>query len=139
MEDMNRRFALALGLTVATTPVLAFAAPAAAATYGPDEGQEVQPGVRLIDLGKRDSMISAYKTISMLDLVFQPGAVFPESPMEHDMVCQVTEGELQIKQGSMEFAVKPGDVYSCGKGTPEQSTNAGDAVAVMRVIELHAS
>jgi hypothetical protein len=39
----------------------------------------------------------------------------------------------------MEFTVAAGDVYSCGKGTPEQATNAGDAVAVMRAIELHAS
>ena len=116
MEDMNRRSAIALGLTAATLPILGLPTPAAAAAYGPDEGQEVHPGIRVIELGKRESMIAAYKEIALIDLVFQPAAVYPDEAMMHDMVCQVTDGELQIKQGSMEFAVKPGDIYSCGKG-----------------------
>ena len=136
--ELHRRSAIALGVTVAATPIIAFSGTASAAHYAADEGKEMVPGIRLVELGTRDSMIPAFKTIVMFDLVFAPGAVFPEAPMDHDMVCQVTEGELQIKQGDIEFTVSPGDVYSCGKGTPEQATNSGGEVAVMRVIELHA-
>ena len=106
--------------------------------YPDDAGSEVMPGIRLVELGKRESAIAAYKEIAMLDLIFAPGAVYPEEAMQHDMVCQCIEGELQIKQGTNEFSIKPGDVYSCGKGTPEQATNAGSEAAVMRVIEMHA-
>lgn len=140
MEQMNRRSALALGVTAAATPLLSFGTPAVAATYAADEGKELFPGVRAVELGDRPSMVSAYKTISMLDVVFQPGAVFPEGdPMEHDMVCHVSEGELQVKQGDMEFPVKTGEVWSCGKGsTTEGATNTGSGVSVMRVIYLKA-
>ena len=63
MEDMNCRSAVALGLTVAAaTPLVALATPAVAAMYGPDEGKEYHPGVRVIMLGKRDSMISGLQT-----------------------------------------------------------------------------
>jgi len=137
---MDRRSALAIGLTMAATPLLASATPAAAKTYGPNDGKELFKGVRLVELGKRDSEIRAYKTVEMIDVVFQPGGTFPlGQPMEHDMVCQVTQGELQVKQGSKEFAVKEGGVWSCGKGsTTEGATNSGKVVAVMRTIYLKA-
>jgi len=136
MEDIDRRSALAFGLTVAATPMLAWPTPARAETYGPEDGKELFPGVRLVDLGKRESTIPAYKNIAMADVIFQPGGIYPEEVMPNDSVCHVTEGELQIKQGSVEFTCKKGDVYSCGKGTKEQATNAGNAVAVMRAIDL---
>jgi len=136
MDFIDRRSTLLLG--AAAVGIVALPKRAAAAMYGGDAGSEIMPGIRLVELGKRDSMISAYKEIAMLDLIFAPGAVYPEEAMQHDMVCQCVEGELQIKQGTMEFSVKPGDVYSCGKGTTEQATNAGSGPAVMRVVEMHA-
>jgi hypothetical protein len=45
MEAVNRRSTLALGLTVAARPLIAWATPAAAQTYGPEEGEEIAPGV----------------------------------------------------------------------------------------------
>jgi len=138
MININRRSAMALGVTIAATPLVAGSVPASARTYGPDEGKELFPGVRLIELGKRDSNIAAYKTVEMIDVVFQPGSDFPVGePMEHDMVCQVTTGELQVKAGDQEFAAKEGDVWSCGKAsTKEGATNKGSEVAVMRVVYL---
>jgi quercetin dioxygenase-like cupin family protein len=140
MHSINRRSAMALGVTVAATPLIAGSLPAIAKTYGPDEGKELFPGVRVVELGKRDSNIGAYKTVEMVDVVFQPGADFPVGEvMEHDMACQVTTGELQVKAGEQEFAAKEGDVWSCGKGsTKEGATNKGSEVAVMRVIYLKA-
>ena len=87
-------------------------------------------------LGKRDSMISAYKTVQFSDTVFQPGSTWPDEAMPNDMVCTVIEGELEIKQGDMKFTCKGGDVYACGKGTHEEATNKGTVPAVMRVIDL---
>lgn len=137
MNEISRRSALALGATAAASPMIAWVSPAAAQT----EGEEIFPGVRVVTLGTRESAISAYKTVEMIDVVFQPGAVFPVGePMENDMVCQVTEGELQVTAGDMEFAAKPGDVWSCGKdSTTEGATNNGTVPAVMRTIYLKAA
>jgi ethanolamine utilization protein EutQ (cupin superfamily) len=92
----------------------------------------------IVTLGTRESMIKAYNTVEMIDVVFQPGAEFPiGEPMEHDMVCMVTEGELQVKAGDMEFAAKPGDVWSCGKAsTTEAAKNSGSVPAIMRTVYL---
>ena len=140
MQDINRRSALALGATVVATPMIAWATPAAAQKYGPTDGQEIFPGVRLVKLATRDARITGYKTVFMEDVVFQPkGAVPLGDVMADDMVCTVTEGELLVTAGDMEFTAKEGDVWSCGKGsTKEAATNNGAVVAVMRVINLKA-
>src|SRR5687767_14999566 len=107
MQDINRRSALALGATVVATPMIAWATPAAAQKYGPTDGQEIFPGVRLVKLATRDARITGYKTVFMEDVVFQPkGAVPLGDVMADDMVCTVTEGELQIEAGDMKFAAK---------------------------------
>jgi quercetin dioxygenase-like cupin family protein len=137
MEDLNRRSAMALGLTAAAaTPLAALATPAVAEMYGPEEGKEFHPGVRVVMLGKRDSMIKAYKEVQLSDAVFQPGSTWPDEPMPNDMVCTVIEGELEITQGDVKFTCKSGDVYSCGKDTHESATNKGTVAAVMRTIDL---
>ena len=136
MEDITRRSAMALGVTVAATPLLAEATPAKAEMYGPEDGKEYHPGVRVVMLGNRASMIPAYKTVQLSDTVFQPGSTWPDEPMPNDMVCTVIEGELEITQGDMKFTCKSGDVYSCGKDTHEEATNKGTVAAVMRVVDL---
>jgi quercetin dioxygenase-like cupin family protein len=137
MKDMDRRSVMALGLTVAAaTPLVALATPAVAAMYGPEEGKEYHPGVRVIMLGNRESTIAAYKQIQMSDTVFQPGSTWPDEPMPNDMVCTVIEGELEITQGDTKFMCKAGDVYSCGKDVHESATNKGTVAAVMRAIDL---
>ena len=47
---------------------------AAAQSSGPPEGREVAPGVRRVDYSKRATMIPNYKTVSMRDTIYQPGA-----------------------------------------------------------------
>jgi hypothetical protein len=72
MEDIDRRSALAIGLTTAVAlPALLTPTPAFAQRYRPDEGKELAPGVRRIDLSKRASEIPAYATVSMRDIVYQ--------------------------------------------------------------------
>ena len=87
MTDINRRSALALGLAAtAATPLLISADPAVAKEYGPNDGKELAPGVRIVELGTFKSDIPAYKSINLVDIVFQPGAVVPETMRRRD-VC----------------------------------------------------
>ena len=138
MENINRRSVLAFGFATAVTlPVLLPPTPASAQRYRPDEGQEIAPGVRRVDLTKRASEIPAYATVAMRDIVYQPGAKSDNPSMANDMVCHCLEGELQVSQGpDKQFVAKTGDVWSCMKGMPETNVNSGSTVAIMRVIDL---
>ena len=107
MQDMDRRLVLGLGLAAST---LALPTAASAQTYEPDEGREIGPGVRVVELGERESMLAAYKMLKMRDLVLQPGAKTPESDMQNDMICHITEGELSVTQNGNTFSVNKGDV-----------------------------
>jgi len=137
MESMDRRLVLGFGLA---SSALVLPTVAAAQTYGPDEGKEVGPGVRVVDLGERESIISAYKMIKLRDVVIQPGAKTPDNEMKNDMVCHMTEGELAVVQNGKGFTVKKGDAWTCAKGiTTEGTQNKGSVVAIMRVIDLMTS
>lgn len=138
MQDFDRRSAFALGLTAASTALLAAPpSPAAAQTSGPTEGRELGPGVRLVDLGQRASVLPAYKTLRMRDVIVQPGASTPEREMMNDMLCHMTEGELAVVQNDQRFTARKGDVWACAKGISTEGTrNAGTTVAVMRIIDL---
>ena len=141
MEDIQRRSTVMLGLAAATA---ALAAPRAASaetygpSYGPDDGQQRAPGVRMVaDISKRPSELSDYKTVSMRDIIYQPGAKTASPTMANDMVCHCLDGELHIDHGGgKQFVAKKGDVWTCAKGMPENATNNGSTVAIMRVIDL---
>jgi len=134
MRDMDRRSMLGLGVLAST---LAFSTTAMAQTYGPTAGKELAPGVRQVDLGERDTSIAGYKKIRMRDIVIAAGAKTPEREMMNDMLCHMTEGELVVVQNKKEFTVKRGDVWSCAKSVNTEGTqNKGNAVAIMRIIDL---
>ncbi|ATU92253.1 hypothetical protein [Phyllobacterium zundukense] len=133
MKDMNRRSALALGLAAtAAAPLLTFASPALAKTkeYGPNDGKELAPGVRIVESGTFKSDIPAYKSINMVDIVFQPGAVIPETMMDNDMLCYITAGEFTIKKPDREFKIKEGEMYACAKGKTDMATNTSSVVGI---------
>ena len=139
MQDFDRRSAFVLGLTAAASTALLATppSPAVAQTYGPTEGRELAPGVRQVDLGQRASVLPAYKTLRMRDIIVQAGASTPEREMMNDMLCHMTEGELAVVQNDQRFNVKKGDVWACAKGISTEGTrNAGSTVAVMRIINL---
>ena len=139
MRGVDRRSTVALGLATAavSASTLTAARPAAAQARGSAEGKEIRPGVRQVDLSPpRPSKIAGFRTVSMRDIVFQPGAEIPEFPMDNAMLCHVTEGELAIRQDGREFVAKKGDAWDCGKGTREGTRNNGTTVAVMRIIDL---
>ena len=141
MEEINRRSAMALGLaTAAATPLFALATPAGAAeivpTYGPNDGEEIAPGVRLVEVGTWDSDMTGIKSVLVLDAVFQPGAADKESVMDNDMICFITAGEFTIKKADKEFNVKKGEYYTCGKGKTDHATNISKEVGIHRITIL---
>ena len=136
MKDIDRRSAVALGVATATA-LVNVPHSGGAQTHAPSEGKEIRPGVRQVDLSPpRPSKIAGFKTVSMRDIVFQPGAGIAEHPMDNPMCCQVTEGELEIHQDGREFVAKKGTAWDCGKGTREGTKNNGRVVAVMRIIDF---
>lgn len=139
MEDVNRRSVMALGLTVAAaTPlVVAMATPAAAAMYGPEDGEEIMPGIRQVKLGEFPATFGGYAKAVLSDYIYAPGVSEPSSAMMNDMICQMIEGELLTKLGDNEASTsKVGHLWTCAKDSLEQNTNESDAIAVMRVIDL---
>jgi len=142
MEEVNRRSALALSLaTAGATPLFALATPAGAAeifpSYGPNDGKEIAPGVRIVEVGtwKSDDM-TGFKSVVVVDAVFQPGAADKGSVMDNDMLCFITAGEFTIKKADREFNVKKGDYYTCGKGKTDHATNISKEVGVHRIAIL---
>jgi hypothetical protein len=109
---------------------------ARAETYGPSDGKEVAPGVRVVELGTGDAIIPGYKSVSLIDVVFQPRSNLPSDTMANAMICHVTEGELRIVQDGKEFQAKKNHLWTCAKGTKEGAWNEGSVVAVMRITNL---
>jgi hypothetical protein len=111
-ELMSRRSAVALGLTTAVAaPLWASAMPARAAgapNYGPNDGRELSPGRRLVEIGEIPSEMDAYKSVKVVDVVYQPGAADPtEAVMNVDMMCYILAGEFSIKKAGKEpYTVK---------------------------------
>ena len=136
MKVINRRSALGVGVGAAAAPLFFTAVSAAIKEYGPTDGKEIAPGVRVVELGTGNSDIPAYKGIMMVDIVFQPGAVFPETNMDNDMVCYIAAGEFQIKKADKEFTLKEGEMYTCSKGKTDGATNVSKVVGIHRIAML---
>ena len=137
MKTLNRRSAIALGVTAAAiTPLFTLVASAKTKKYGPKDGKEIAPGVRVVEVGTGNADIPAYKSISIVDVVFQPGAHAPAMMMDNDMVCTITAGAFTIKKVDKEFKLKEGDMYTCAKGKTDESTNTSKEVGVHRIAIL---
>jgi quercetin dioxygenase-like cupin family protein len=137
MKTMNRRSAIALGVTAAAvTPLFALATSAEAKKYGPKDGKEIAPGVRMVEVGTGNADSPAYKSIAIVDVVFQPGAHAPQTVMVNDMVCTIVSGEFTIKKVDKEFKLKVGDMYTCAKGKTDEATNTSKEVGVHRLAVL---
>jgi hypothetical protein len=135
MNEVDRRSALTIGLAAASVAVVK---PTAAQTTGYKD-ETPWPGVvvRAYD-GETPSIIPGFKTVSMRDVIMQPGSKTAAPPMMNAMVCHITEGELRIEQEGKTFTAKKDFVWTCNKDTKEQAFNDGRVVAVMRITDLKA-
>ena len=135
MKMFSRRSALTFGLAAASVAVVK---PATSQTVDYKETTR-GPGVVQRVYGESPAMIPGYKTVSLRDVVVQPGAKTKEgSVMQNAMVCHVTEGELQVVQDGMTYTAKKNHVWTCNKGQTEHVINNGKVVGIMRVTDLKA-
>ena len=137
MRKVDRRSVLAIGLAAASAAVVQ---PAAAQPADTSTGEEktLYPGVVQRTYGESPSIIPGFKTVSMRDIIVQPGAKTMGPPMMNAMVCHITEGELRVEQEDKTFTAKKNFVWTCNKGTKEQVFNDGNVVAIMRITDLKA-
>jgi len=135
MDKLDRRTALAFGLVVAAAAVVK---PAAAQTMDVGKDTTVAPGIVQRVYGEEPAIIPGFKTVSMRDIIMQPGSKSAGNPMKNAMVCHITEGELRIVQEGKTFTAKKNHVWTCDKGTKEQAFNDGKVVGIMRITDLMA-
>ena len=135
MNKIDRRSALGIGLAAASAAMMK---PAAAQTTGYKDTTP-WPGVvvRAYD-GETPSLIPGFKTVSMRDVIMQPGSKTMGPPMMNAMVCHIPEGELRIEQEGKTFTAKKNYAWTCNKGKIEHVVNDSDAVAIMRILDLKA-
>ena len=135
MTQVDRRSALAIGLAAASA---AMVKPAAAQTTDYKD-TTVAPGVVNRVYTEGPSIISGFKTVSLRDIIIQPGSKTPENQvMMNAMICHITEGELRVVQDGKTFTAKKDFVWTCNKDTIEHSANDGRVVAIMRITDLKA-
>jgi hypothetical protein len=135
MTKVDRRSALTIGLAAASAAVVK---PAAAQTTDYKD-TAVAPGVVNRVYGEGPSIIPGFKTVSLRDVIVQPGSKTPENQdMMNAMICHITEGELRVVQDGKTFTAKKDFVWTCNKDTIEHSANDGRVVAIMRITDLKA-
>jgi hypothetical protein len=137
MKKINRRSALALGLAAASAAMVKSSAAQTATGIGGKDASPY-PGVVVRTYGDAatPSLIPGFKTVSMRDVIMQPGSKTAGPPMMNAMVCHVLEGEMRIEQDGMSWTAKRNYVWTCNKGTKEQAFNDSNAVAIMRITDL---
>ena len=134
MKTVDRRSALKIGLAAAAAAIMK---PAASQTTGYKETTRF-PGVVERAYGESPSIIPGFKTVSLRDIIIQPGSKTANPPMMNAMVCHITEGELRFEQDGKTFTAKKNYVWTCNKGTKENAFNDGNVVAIMRITDLKA-
>lgn len=137
MSTLNRRSALVFGLVAAAAAAVK---PAAAQTMDMTAGKDttLAPGVVQRAYGESPAIIPGFKSVSMRDIIVQPGSKTGDNQMKNAMVCHITEGELRIVQDGKTFTAKRNYVWTCDKGTKEQAFNDGKVVGIMRITDLMA-
>jgi len=134
MKTVDRRSALKIGLAAAAAAIMK---PAASQTTAYKETTRF-PGVVERAYGESPSLIPGFKTVSLRDIIIQPGSKTANPPMMNAMVCHITEGELRFEQDGKTFTAKKNYVWTCNKGTKENAFNDGNVVAIMRITDLKA-
>ena len=137
MDKLDRRSALAIfGLLAASA---AGVKPAASQTMDTASKDTTPwPGVVQRAYGESPSIIPGFKTVSMRDIIVQPGSKTMAPPMMNAMVCHITEGELRVVQDGKTITAKKNFVWTCNKDTKEHVVNDGNVVAIMRITDLKA-
>ena len=82
-----------------------------------------------------ESMIPGFPKVRLREVTYQPGAS-TKAKMQNAMICECTQGTLEVMQDDMTFTAKTGDIWTCKVGMVEGNTNNGKTPATMRVFDL---
>jgi quercetin dioxygenase-like cupin family protein len=93
-------------------------------------------GIERKVLKEVDSNIPGFAKLRIRDTIFQPRAVLSERKMANPMICEVTQGTLEVTVDGKTFTAQKGDFWTCRAGGTEGDANKGTTVASMHVIDL---
>ncbi|HEY2974421.1 MAG TPA: hypothetical protein VGJ48_18025 [Pyrinomonadaceae bacterium] len=124
--DLDRRAVLMLGLAGASALVLGKGTTVLAAE---------EKGVERKVFKEGESMIPGFPKVRLRSVTYQPGAN-SKVTMKNSMICECTQGTLEVTQDGKTWTAKTGDIWTCREGMVEENTNKGQAVATMRVFDL---
>ena len=82
-----------------------------------------------------DSMVPGFSKVRLREMTYAPGAG-GKAKMQNAMICECSQGSLDITADDKKFKVKKGDVWTCSAGMIEAVSNSGSTPATMRVFDL---
>ena len=124
--DLNRRAVLMAGLAGASALVFGSNSNLFAAE---DKGVERKTGKQV------DSMIPGFPKVGLREITLQPGAS-TKATMKNPMICECSQGSLEVVQDGKKFTANKGHVWTCKEGLVEETSNKGKTAATMRIFDL---
>jgi len=124
--DLNRRAVLMAGLAGASALVFGSNSNLFAAE---DKGVERKTGKQV------DSMIPGFPKVGQREITLQPGAS-TKATMKNPMICECSQGSLEVVQDDKKFTADKGHVWTCKEGLVEETSNKGKAAETMRIFDL---
>jgi len=82
-----------------------------------------------------DSMVPGFQKVRLREVIYHPGAS-TKAKMQNAMICECTQGVLEVIQDDKKFTANKGDMWTCRVGMVEANANNGAGPATMRVIDL---
>jgi quercetin dioxygenase-like cupin family protein len=82
-----------------------------------------------------DSMIPGFSKVRLREFTFKPGGRV-KATMDNPMICECSQGSLEVSQDGKSFTAKKGHLWTCNQGTVEETVNKGKTVAIMRVFDV---
>ncbi len=124
--EMDRRAVLMAGLAGASALVFGGNSNLFAAE---DKGVERKTGKQV------DSMIPGFPKVGQREITLQPGAS-TKATMKNPMICECSQGSLEVMQDDKKFTANKGHVWTCKEGLVEETSNKGKTAATMRIFDL---
>jgi hypothetical protein len=124
--DLDRRAVLMLGVAGASALVLGKGSSVLAAE---------EKGVERKVFKEIDSMVPGFSKVRLRAVTYQPGAN-SKATMKNPMICECTQGTLEVTQDDKTWTAKKGDIWTCKVGMVEANATKGKTVATMRVFDL---
>ena len=82
-----------------------------------------------------ESMIPGFPKVGQREITLQPGAS-TKATMQNPMICECSQGTLEIVQDGKKFTANKGAVWTCKEGLVEETSNKGKTLATMRIFDL---